>query len=70
MQHTLYSHTASSSPKIDSFKKLEHMYQHFQDSKKIYESDTEATMQEPNNTLFPHINNHIEYDLFEGVINS
>ena len=27
IEHTLYSHTASSSPKIDSFKKLEYIYQ-------------------------------------------
>ena len=35
-EHSLYSHTAISSPKIDSFKKLEYIYQHFQDSEKIY----------------------------------
>ena len=50
-EHTLYSHTAISSPEIDSFKKLEHIYQHFQDSDKIYESDPDAIMQEPDNTL-------------------
>ena len=27
-------------------------------------------MQEPNNTSHPHINNDIEYGLFEDVINS
>ena len=27
-------------------------------------------MQVPNNTLYPHINNDIEYGLFEDVINS
>ena len=27
-------------------------------------------MQEPNNTLYPHINNDIKYGLFEDVINS
>ena len=36
-EHTLYSHTASSSLEIDSFKKLKYIYQHFQDSEKIYE---------------------------------
>ena len=70
IEHTLYSHTAISSPKIDSFKKLEYMYQHFQDSKEIYESDPDANMQEPDYTLCPHINNDIEYGLFEDVINS
>ena len=70
IEHTLYSHTAISSPKIDSFKKLEYIYQHFQDSEKIYESDPDAIMQEPDNTLYPHINNDIEYGLFEDVINN
>ena len=67
---TLYSHTASSSPEIDSFKKLEYIYQHFQDNEKIYESDPDAVRHETNNTLYPHINNNIEYSLFEDVINS
>ena len=70
LEHTLYSHTAISSPKIDSFKKPEYIYQHFQDSEKIYESDPDAIMQEPHNTLYPHIKNDIEYSLFEDVINS
>ena len=68
--HTLYSHTAISSPKIDSFKKLEYIYQHFQDSEKIYESHPDAARHETNNTLYPHINNDIKYGLFEDVINS
>ena len=70
IEHTLYSHTTISSPEIDSFKKLEYIYQHFQDSEKIYESDPDAIMQEPDNSLCPHINNDIEYGLFEDVINS
>ena len=41
-EHTLYSHTASCTPEIDSFKKLEYIYQHFQDNEKIYESDPDA----------------------------
>ena len=70
VEHTLYSHTANSPSKIDSFKKLEYIYQHFQDSDKIYESDPDIVMQVPNNTLYPYINNDIEYVLFEDVINS
>ena len=69
-EHTLYSHTAISSPEIDSFKKLEYIYQHFQDREKIYELDPDAIMQGPDNTLFLHIDNDIEYGLFEDVINS
>ena len=66
IEHTLYSHTANSPSKIDSFKKLEYIYQHFHDSKKI----RNIVMQVHNNTLYPHINNDIEYGLFEDVINS
>ena len=68
--HTLYSHTASSSPEIYSFKKLKYISQHFQDSKKIYESDPDAVRYKTDNTLYPHINNDIKYGLFEDVINS
>ena len=53
---------------IDSFKKLEYIYQHFQDSKKIYDPD--AVRHKTNNILYPHINNDIEYSLFNDVINS
>ena len=70
IEHTLYSHTATSLTKVDSFKKLEYIYQHFQNSKKIYESDPDTIMQDPDNTLYPHTNNDIEYGLFEDVINS
>ena len=70
VEHTLYSHTDSSSPEIDSFKKLEYIYQHFQDNEKIYESDPDAVRQKTDNTLYSHIKNDIEYGLFEYVINS
>ena len=69
-EHILYSHATSNSPEIHSFKKLECIYQHFQDSKKIYESDPDAVRHETNNTLYPHINNDIEYGLSEDDINS
>ena len=59
--HTLYSHTTISSPEIDSFKKLENIYQHFQDSEKIYESDHDAVRHKTDNILYPHINNDIKY---------
>ena len=42
IEHTLYPHTDSSSPKIDSLKNLEYIYQHFQDNKKIYKSDPDT----------------------------
>ena len=69
-EHTLYSHTASSSHEIGSFKKLEYIYQHFQNSEKIYESDPDAVRHETHNNLYPHIKDDIKYGLFEDVINS
>ena len=70
IEHTLYSHTDTISPKTNSFQKLEYIYQHTQDNKKIYESDPDLVRYETDNTLYPHINNDIEYGLFEDVINS
>ena len=70
IEHTLYSHIANSLPTIDSFEKLQYIYQHFQDSEKSYESDPDIDRQVPKNTLYPHIINDIKYGLFEDVINS
>ena len=70
IEHTLYSHTDSISPKMNSFQKFEYIYQHFQDNKKIYESDPDATRYWNDHTLYPYINNNIKYGLFEDVINS
>ena len=70
IEHTLYSHTDSSAPEIDSFKKLEYICQHFQDNEKIYESDPDTVRHETDNTLYPHVNNDIKYNLFEDIINS
>ena len=44
IEHTLYSHTDSISPKMNSFQKLEYIYHHFQDNEKMYESDPDAGM--------------------------
>ena len=53
---------------MNSSQKLEYIYQHFQDNKKIYESDPDLARCENDNTLYPYINNNIEYGLFEDVI--
>ena len=70
IEHTLYSHTDSISSEMNSFQKLEYIYQHFQNNKKLYESDTDLARYETGKTLYPYINNDIEYGLFEDVINS
>ena len=46
------------------------IYQHFQDNEKIHESDPNLASYENDDTLYPHINNDIEYGLFEDFISS
>ena len=47
-----------------------YIYQHFQDHEKVYESDPQVTIEPIHDTLYPQINNDIEYGLFENVIDS
>ena len=70
IEHTLYSHTDTISSETNSFQKLDYIYQHFQDNKKIYESDPNLATYENDDTLYPRINNDIEYGLFKDVISS
>ena len=69
-EHALYSHANTLVPETNSFQKLEYIYQHFHDNEKLHESDPNLVSSEINNTLYPHINNNIEYGLFEDVIDS
>ena len=65
-----YTHT-DIPPKIpEEIAKLEYIYQHFQDHEKIYEIDPQVTIEQIGNTVYPQINNDIEYGLFENVIDS
>ena len=58
-------------PKIpEEIEKLEYIYQHFQDHKKVYESDLQITTEPIHDTLYPQMNNDIEYGLFENVTDS
>ena len=70
IKHTLYSHTNTISSEANSFQKLDYICQHFQDIKKIHESDPNLARYGNDNTLYPHINSDIEYGLFEDVISS
>ena len=48
-----------------------YIYQHFQDSKKIHQIDADSdvlTIQE--DSLYPYVNNDIEYGLFEDLVES
>ena len=66
----MYSHTDTITPTPNLSQKLEYIYQHFQENEKVHESDPNLATGETDNTLYPHINNNIEYGLFEDVINS
>ena len=70
IEHTLYSHTDTISSEANSFQKLDYIYWHFQDNEKIHESDPNLASYDNDATLYPHINNDIEYGLFEDVISS
>ena len=47
-----------------------YIYQHFQENEKVYEPDPNLVTDEIDGTLYPHINNDIDYGLFEDVIDS
>ena len=55
---------------IRCIEKLEYIYKHFQGNEKIHGSDPNTVTQVPDNTLYPHTNNDIEYSLFEDTIDS
>ena len=69
IDHTLYSHADTIMPTPNSSKNLS-ISQHFQENKKVHESDPNLATGETDNTLYPHINNNIECGLFEDVIDS
>ena len=69
VQHD-YAHIDIPPKMPEEIEKLEYIYQHFQDHKKVYESDLQMTTEPIQVTLYPQMNNGIEYELFENVIDS
>ena len=70
MAYNDYTHT-DIPPKVpEEIEKLEYIYQHFQDHEKVYETNPQVTTEPTDDTLYPQINNDIEYRLFENVIDS
>ena len=52
-------------------KKLFHIYQHFQDSEKLHQIEPESdALTTDNDSLYPYVNNDIEYGLFEDLAES
>ena len=70
IDHTLYSHADTIRATPNSSQKLKYIYQHFQGNEKVYESDPKLATEDVDSTLYPNINNDIEYGLFENVIDS
>ena len=68
--YTDYTHTDIPPKLPEEIEKLEYIYQHFQDHEKIYETNLQVTIEQTDDTLFPQINNDIEYGLFENIIDS
>ena len=66
----MYSHSDTIVPTPNSLQKFYYSYQHFQDNEKLYEPDPNLVSSETDNTLYPHVNNDIEYGLFKDVIES
>ena len=68
--YTDYTHTNIPPKLSEEIEKLEYIYQHFRDHEKIYETDLHVTTEGTDDTLYPQINNDIEYGLFENIIDS
>ena len=68
--HHDYMHTDITPKMSEEMEKLKYIYQHFQDQEKVYESDPQVTIEPIHDTLYPLINNDIEYGLLENVIDS
>ena len=43
------------------------MYQHFQNHEKVHTLDEQINTQDNDTTLYPYINNDIEYGIFEDI---
>ena len=67
----MYSHQTDPPKESDDFKKLFYIYQHFQDSEKIHQTESESKqIASDDDSLYPHVNNNIEYRLFEDIVDS
>ena len=63
-------HTNLATKLLEEIEKLEYIYHHFQDCEKIHEINPQVPTEHIDDTLYPQINNDIEYGLFENVIGS
>ena len=69
--NALYSHQIDLVKKPNDSEKLFYIYQHFQDSEKIHQIETESDLLTiDDDSLYPYVNNDIEYGLFEDLVES
>ena len=69
--NALYSHQTDLVKESDDSEKLFYIYQHFQDTEKIHQMDTESDLlTTDDDSLYPYVNNDIEYGLFEDLVES
>ena len=67
----MYSHQTDPPKESDDFEKLLYIYQHFQDSEKIHQSEPESKqIALDDDSLYLYVNNDIEYRLFEDIVDS
>ena len=67
----MYSHQIDLVKESDDSEKLFYIYQHFQDGEKIHQIDTESDLLTiDDDSLYPYVNNDIEYGLFEDLVES
>ena len=70
-QNTLYSHQTNPPKESDDFGKLLYIYQHFQDSEKMHQIEPESKqIASDDDSLYPYVNNDIEYGLFKDIVDS
>ena len=70
IDNAVYTHTDLATKLPEDIEKLEYIYQHFQNCEKIHEIGPQAQIEHIDDTLYPQINNDIEYGLFENIIDS
>ena len=68
--NAVYTHNKSTNTLPEEIEKLEYIYQHFQDCEKIHEIDPHLLTEQIDDTVYPQINNDIEYGLFENIIDT
>ena len=67
----MYSHQTDPPKESDDFEMLFYIYQHFQDSEKIHQTEPESKqIAADDDSLYLHVNNDIEYGLFEDIVDS